>query len=120
MSASSLMNYSNTCGYLSFNHHCAKGKVSFISRGFGEDDYCVEGRRVRIHADQTTSATLEERRLLWLYFLEKYAEYCIWHCDMKSKPGNQDYWPALSPFEMGGFDELLKTTASRSGQTEKA
>ncbi len=118
MSISSLMNYNNTCGYLSFNHHCAKGKVSFISRYHDETDYCVEGARVCVHDDQTTNATLEQRRLLWFYFLDKYAKYCLWHAEMKHKPDNAAYMPALAPFDMGGFDDLLKASSSRSGQME--
>ncbi len=104
MSVSSLMNYNNTCGYLSFNHHCAAGKVSFISRYREESVYCVSGERVRVYDDQTTNATPKQRRLLWFYFLDQYAEYCIWHTEFLAK--HAPYVAPLEPFEMGGFDKI--------------
>lgn len=95
---SATFNYSNTCGYGSWDHSCRKGQVQFIVSGMGSCDYCVGGHRVTVREDHSTNGTPEENRAVALFLLNKYAEYCAWHVDFKAKCG-PDYVPTLQAFD---------------------
>lgn len=65
----------------SFDHY-PNGDVFFISRYREQNDYCIDGRRVRLLDDGTTNATSEERRKLGIFLLREYAEYAKWHAEI--------------------------------------
>ena len=69
-----------TCGYQ--GHVCAynDGRVQFISRYRGTEDYCVGGHRVSVNDDGTIrDATPEQKKAVELYLLDEYARYLEWN-----------------------------------------
>jgi len=69
----------STCGYT--GHHCS-GSVQFISRYRGENDYCLEGRRIVISdAGMIRRGTAVDAKKVLLYELAKYAKYVKWHTE---------------------------------------
>lgn len=95
-----------TCGYRGAAHYCGHPPVQFISRYRETSDYCVNGVRISIHDNGGMHSTCHEvtdaeRRALWIYSLEQYADYCRWHAEQRAKHG--DAWPTLAPFDALGL-----------------
>ncbi len=73
------------CGY----QPCSCMGVHFISRGFGENDYCVNGRRVSLNDGSAIvrRATQQDAEMLGLFLLEEYANYLRWRAEMQKRNG---------------------------------
>lgn len=88
------------CGYS--GHVCGYGKVQFISRYCGENDYCVDGIRIGISDDgfvhwhgQTPSQEIVDRILL--FELDEYSEYIRLRAESKSTLGSVELQPFGHP-----------------------
>jgi len=83
------------CGYDS----CPCKGVHFISRSHQENEYCVDGKRVRLDDDSiihSFDVTGEMVSKLEAYLLEQHSQYCIWHAEQLKRYG--DACPPLCPF----------------------
>lgn len=79
-------------------HACDSRAVQFISRYRNQNDYCVGGKRVTVYDDGSVrEGAIEDDKLRILLFeLDKYAKYCRWNQEQRSRYAN---FPGLTPFE---------------------
>lgn len=73
------------CGYRGIGHYCTEGKVQFISRYRLENDYCVDGRRVRVSdAGEVHHAQPGDLERIYAFEWAKYQDYLEWRktCDL--------------------------------------
>ena len=97
------------CAYYT-THVCGQTPVQFLSRYRDESDYCVNGRRITVkdnhtlHSHDGEPVSASENLTLSLYFVQAYADYCIWHSHQKQFHG--EGWPALKPFDDYLFAEV--------------
>lgn len=88
------------CGYE--GHYCGSGRVQFISRYRGENDYCVDGRRISVSDDGKVNWHCEDQspndvERIRLYELAKYADYILTlHVQLRQQ--NPDVDIPLQPF----------------------
>jgi hypothetical protein len=67
------------CGYRGLGHYCTEGKVQFISRYRGENDYCVDGRRVQVSdSGEVGHAQAGDLERIYAFEWAKYQEYLQW------------------------------------------
>lgn len=75
-----------TCGYT--GHVCGPG-VKFISRYRDENDYCVDGRRIRVCDTGRVSpnASAADVDAIFMHELERYGAYLEWRSAWRRKMG---------------------------------